>query len=248
MGRLIDWVAPRGPTDAAVKFVTLVLLIVLLNGLFTILRGVQLTWGNDLAAPIVVAAPFVALAMALMAHQRRLERQLAVLASTDMLTGLPNRRAFLALATPAGPGTERKGPAGALLLLDADHFKRINDRHGHAVGDACLAAIADTLRATLRPGDAVGRMGGEEFSVFLPGASREEAARIGERLCRDIAVEAAGIEGRLSVTLSIGAALGSGAEPLDRLMARADDALYRAKAGGRARMAFWDEPPRSEAA
>jgi diguanylate cyclase (GGDEF)-like protein len=123
--------------------------------------------------------------------------------------------------------------------LDADHFKRINDQWGHAAGDACLSAIAERLRACLRPGDLVGRLGGEEFAVFLPSVTAEDAVRVGERLCQAVAVEAEGIEDGLTVTLSAGAALGG--RPFDQLMRQADAALYQAKAQGRARLVVWTD-------
>jgi diguanylate cyclase (GGDEF)-like protein len=118
----------------------------------------------------------------------------------------------------------------------------INDTWGHSVGDVCLAAIADRLRRTLRPGDIAGRLGGEEFSIFLPGATVEQARAIGDRLCRTIAVEAEGADRDVRLTMSIGASFGESSTPLDRLMAQADRALYRAKAEGRARMVFWSDP------
>ena len=238
MMRLVEWVAPRTGADAVLKALAFLTLINGLNWIVTVLvLAVPYRLGADLLSTTAVAAPFVVLIVAVLMHQRRLQHRLTLLATTDALTGLPNRRAFLARTTAATAG----GRAGALLLLDADHFKQINDRWGHAVGDACLSAIGERLRASLRPGDIVGRIGGEEFSIFLPGATREQAEALGARLCEAIGVEALGAEEALGVTLSIGAALGAPGTPLDRLMARADRALYRAKAEGRARVVFCSE-------
>lgn len=243
MVRLVDWVAPRGWGDGVAKTAALVMLIIAFNWVVTVLvRDLPFTVRNHVVDTAVVATPFVAAGMAMLRHLLRLQVQLTLLATTDVLTGLPNRRDFVARASLATQG----GRAGALLLLDADHFKRINDLWGHAVGDACLTAIAARLRAQLRPGDLVGRLGGEEFAAFLPDATREEAAAVGARLCAAIAVEAEAVEEALAVTLSAGAALGDGVTPLDRLMADADRALYEAKARGRARVVVW--PPDEAAA
>ncbi len=247
MIRLVEVVAPRTWLDAAVRGVAFLALILALNWAITALgRGAPFTLRNHVVDTVVIATPFMAFVMAILRHQRQLQAQLVHLATTDMLTGLPNRRDFMSRARLATEG----GRAGALLLLDADHFKRINDAFGHAAGDACLAAIAGRLREGLRPGDLVGRLGGEEFAAFLPGATREGAAEVGARLCAAIAVEAEAAEERLAVTLSAGAALGDGRTPLDRLMADADRALYVAKARGRGLVVVWppDEAPEARAA
>ena len=192
-------------------------------------RILRLPYVFEESAQIIalVSLPVIWLLLMAFRHQKALQDRLALLATTDALTGLPNRRAFLEAAATGG--------GGALLLLDADHFKRVNDAHGHAVGDACLRALADHLRRHLRKGDLVGRLGGEEFALFLPGATRAEAEALGARLCREVAVEA-GSAPPLRLTLSAGAALGTPDLPLDRLMAQADAALYQAKEAGRARL------------
>ena len=237
MIRLVNSIAPRSLSGALLRGVAFLVLVNLMDVLTPWAVGSgHVNPMMDVVDTTVIALPFVTLAMLLL-HQRRLQEQLTVLATTDMLTGLPNRRAFLARAREA----VEDGREGALLILDADHFKRINDAFGHAVGDDCLKAIGEHLRAALRSGDIVGRVGGEEFSIFLPGATRERAAAMGERLCRDIAIEAAGVEAALRVTLSIGVALSEGDAPLDQTMARADQALYRAKAHGRAQIVVWPD-------
>lgn len=234
MGALADWIAPHGWWDGTLKGLLFIGLVNGLNwGLTVGVRGLPYGLTSHLIDATVVATPFTALIMGLLWRERRLRGQLTALATTDLLTGLPNRRDFLARARAATEG----GKAGALLVLDADHFKRVNDTLGHAAGDACLQAIADHLRACLRPGDLVGRLGGEEFAIFLPGAARADAEAVGRRLCHEAA--AAGADERRGVTLSAGAALGERGLPLDRLMARADAALYEAKATGRARLVVW---------
>jgi len=162
------------------------------------------------------------------AHRRR--------STVDPLTGLCNRSALeQRLAELDGlPSSEEEGLSHALLLCDLDHFKRVNDQLGHAAGDAVLQDVAYTMRAALRAGDSIYRVGGEEILVVLPGAGEADAVEIAERLRR--AVRDRRPVG-MPVTVSIGVALsGSGAVDTDDLVGQADAALYAAKAGGRDRV------------
>jgi diguanylate cyclase (GGDEF)-like protein len=158
-------------------------------------------------------------------HRRR--------STLDPLTGLCNRNALeQRLAELNGqPCSPDEGLSHAFLLCDLDHFKRVNDQFGHAAGDAVLQDVAYTMRATLRAGDSIYRVGGEEILVILPGAGYEDAMEIAERL--RVAVRERRPVG-IGVSLSIGVAV---AEPkvvdTDDLLARADAALYAAKASGR---------------
>jgi diguanylate cyclase (GGDEF)-like protein len=162
------------------------------------------------------------------AHRRR--------STLDPLTGLFNRNALeQRLAELDGqPTSEEEGLSHALLLCDLDHFKRVNDQLGHAAGDAVLQDVAYAMRAALRAGDSIYRVGGEEILVVLPGAAETAAVEIAERL-RDAVRERqpVGVE----VTVSIGVAVARPG-PLDteELIGRADAALYAAKAGGRDRI------------
>jgi diguanylate cyclase (GGDEF)-like protein len=159
------------------------------------------------------------------AHRRR--------ATLDPLTGLHNRNALeLRLAELDGqPSAGGRGKSHALLLCDLDHFKEVNDRLGHATGDAVLQDVAYTMRAVLRAGDSIYRIGGEEILVVLPGATEKDAVAIAERLRQ--AVRKRRPSG-VGVTISIGAAL-TKPDRVDTedLVARADAALYMAKAEGR---------------
>ena len=161
----------------------------------------------------------------------------------DPLTGLFNRNALeQRLSELDGqPCDPNLGISHAVLLCDLDHFKRVNDRYGHATGDAVLQDVAYTMRATLRAGDSIYRVGGEEILVILPGASHEDAIEIAERLC--VAVRERRPSG-VTVSLSIGVAV---AEPetidTDDLLARADASLYAAKASGRDRIHVDDCEP-----
>ena len=166
------------------------------------------------------------------AEEAQATQQLRLSAEHDALTGSLNRRALdrvLARAFHASTGIL------SVLFIDIDWFKRVNDTHGHACGDHCLRSIAATLRGELRPGDAVGRYGGEEFLVVLPGQDAAAARVLGERLRR--AVEHTPVMWRgelLALTVSIGLATrGRGEGDPATLLERADSALYRAKREGR---------------
>src|SRR5262249_5609226 len=134
----------------------------------------------------------------------------------------------------------RYGRPLALALIDLDHFKQINDTHGHGVGDAVIRSAVRACLASLRAIDRMGRIGGEEFAVLLPETNREGAAIVAERLRAAVAALAVEIEGAtpIATTASVGvAALGEGdATRIDALIARADRALYAAKRGGRNRV------------
>ncbi|SDB54217.1 diguanylate cyclase (GGDEF) domain-containing protein [Agrobacterium fabrum] len=159
----------------------------------------------------------------------RSERKLLVLANTDPLTGVKNRRFFFQ-TMPAAPD-----PADAAMLLDIDHFKSINDRFGHAVGDSVLQEVARRIGGSIRGGDVLARYGGEEFIIFLPGAGVDKACMIGERIRDAVAINEVDCGGlRVGVTISIGvAATGDMRCDLQMLAEKADRALYRAKTEGR---------------
>jgi diguanylate cyclase (GGDEF)-like protein len=168
-------------------------------------------------------------------------------AATDGLTGLPNKRAVTdALKRTFAQAATTQAPL-ALLLLDLDHFKQINDQRGHAVGDQVLANVGATLRSVLRARDFAGRNGGEEFAVLLPDTEIGAALEIAERVRATVAeISLPGTD--VSVTASIGVAGFPGqASTLDRLERLADAALYLAKRQGRNRVEL-AEPPLADAA
>ncbi|MEG3152649.1 diguanylate cyclase [Sphingomonas sp. ZT3P38] len=168
-------------------------------------------------------------------HRKLREDELRRAASTDPLTGLLNRRAFRHKVKEA-LGHAPDHPA-TLGLLDLDYFKRVNDTYGHAAGDAALIMLADLLRENLRPGDAIGRIGGEEFGLLLAGLSVAEAGQVCERLCRTLAERPVpGIEEPLLITASMGLRALSAGTTIDEAFRAADIALYAAKARGRNRI------------
>ncbi|WP_296765219.1 diguanylate cyclase [Sediminimonas sp.] len=163
-------------------------------------------------------------------------------ALTDPLTGLYNRRYAMPQLESMADAARAAGHDLAVMIADLDHFKAINDRHGHAAGDAVLQALAGHLRGTLRGDDLLARIGGEEFLIAMPGIARKQAQRIARRLCRQVAAlpcPVAGIAAPLRVTMSVGVAMGPGADtlmPVEALLDQADRALYGAKARGRNRV------------
>jgi diguanylate cyclase (GGDEF)-like protein len=164
-------------------------------------------------------------------------------AMLDPLTGVWNRRGLLSENERVFPQSGRQGPEVAVLLVDLDNFKSINDRFGHAFGDRVLQIFADTARRAVRGTDFVGRLGGEEFAVVLYGLARERALTVAERIRSAFAEEAETIEGRnVGATVSIGLALHDGSTmAFTELLWKADRALYRAKEGGRNRVE-WSVP------
>lgn len=168
---------------------------------------------------------------------RRSERRLHELACTDPLTQLRNRRFMMEVAQHEAAVFERDGRPLSILLGDVDHFKRINDHHGHAVGDEALRAIARVLREGVREVDHVARWGGEEFLVLLPSTELDEALQVAERL--RVAVQAlAEVDGRrgLGLSITLGLAELQQGEGIEQALVRADRALYDGKQGGRNRV------------
>lgn len=186
-------------------------------------------------AALAVLAGVSALTLWSVLRVLRRRRRLAELAMRDELTGMPNRRAVLAFAHEQFRVCRRVGLPLSVALLDLDHFKRINDRHGHAVGDRVLVAFAAVARGVLRGQDRLGRYGGDEWLLVMPGAGPERIAQVFERL-RDALSghQIDGLPAPHGLTLSMGAAgLADSFETLETLIEEADRQLYRAKAGGR---------------
>lgn len=167
-----------------------------------------------------------------------LHQQLQTAACTDAKTGLLNATAWHREAASIISRVRRGGDPLAVLIADVDHFKQVNDSHGHLVGDQVLIGVAGTLRTQVRESDLVGRFGGEEFVVLLPRTEGAEARHIAERLRTRVAsLSLAGHESSVRVTISIGVALlGTHGDDLVELLAAADLSLYRAKAAGRDRV------------
>ena len=180
---------------------------------------------------------------------RKANEALASLARTDALTGLPNRRALEDELTRSAARASRDGTWLSLLALDVDFFKSFNDKHGHAAGDAVLATVGRVLLEQCRKGDMPARYGGEEFTVVLPNTNPLGANVVAERIRRAFEASETEFEGKtLKITMSVGVASAQGiaTNPVTVLAARADEALYRAKRGGRNRVANTGLPAHGE--
>ena len=194
---------------------------------------------------VVLALAFNAMLTVLVVA--RLFAQLQLLSHRDGLTGLLNRRAMQEALDAQMQRGRRSGEAFVLMMLDADHFKAINDQHGHAVGDLVLKHLSTLLHSGMREVDRLARFGGEEFLVLLPGVTLTDAIPVAERLRALVAgtpLADSGMPITVSVSVSIGIAEWGGVhEDLSRLLVRADAALYQAKQRGRDRVALADEAP-----
>ena len=166
------------------------------------------------------------------------ETKLVEMATQDFLTGLLNRRETFRRLDEELQRSRRLAFPFSVLLLDLDHFKQVNDIHGHSAGDLVLQTVASVLRKGVRPYDLCCRHGGEEFLVVLPETALTGAAGIAERLRSDIEQQVISLPAgqTLQVTASIGAAALAGDETIDQLIIRADEAMYQAKQGGRNRV------------
>lgn len=174
-----------------------------------------------------------------MEQRRGLEQELWALAHLDPLTGLPNRRAFRDAALLKLAEAQTAHRPCAIITIDIDHFKRVNDAYGHGAGDTVLRRVADIIKAPLRPNTDIGaRMGGEEFTVLLPDTDTEAAIAFAEKLRRRIEQTVVVVgEHEIRPTISLGVALNRKSADLDDLIDRADRALYTAKRTGRNKVA-----------
>jgi diguanylate cyclase (GGDEF)-like protein len=185
------------------------------------------------------AGPFAGSLGFVLTCGEKLGHQLFHLSMTDSLTGVPNRRAFLETLERSLASGARHARAVAVMVVDVDHFKRVNDEAGHLVGDQALIKVAQRLADAVRAEDMVGRIGGEEFGVIQIGADLEAASAAAERLRLSIAETPVTVDDRaFSLTVSVGVAVTEEPdEEPEELLARADRLLYSAKAAGRNRIA-----------
>lgn len=194
---------------------------------------------DELRARLLVGRRFAELNRKLLETQRELQRQ----ALTDPLTHIMNRRAILGRLTEELARAPRQGLPLSIGVMDIDHFKLVNDRYGHAGGDSVLQTVVERSLRALRAYDALGRVGGEEFLIVMPGVGAQDASIVLERIrhsIRQTIIELQGVE--ITVTVSIGGAVNGGETP-EELLHLADEALYRAKGEGRDRVVM---APRKE--
>jgi diguanylate cyclase (GGDEF)-like protein len=186
-------------------------------------EGQALMVNADLLTMVVLAVAMASLSHAVGAAWRHAERQTRILAETDSLTGIANRRVFLERLELMAEDVRQQF---ALLMLDLDDFKRLNDEFGHLHGDDVLARVAQLLKENVRPGDEVARYGGEEFVIVMPNTTLSEATSIAERL-REVVFEAT------PTSVSIGCAVRQRGEAANSVLKRADDLLLAAKRTGK---------------
>ncbi len=186
----------------------------------------------------IVAAPLVAICMAMVTHMEKLQRQMARIAGTDMLTNLPNRRTFMGHVEAAISA----GQADVLMIVDADHFKRVNDTFGHAAGDLALVCVAEHLRHVIGPKDKIARLGGEEFGLLIRAQPKASAHLLGAKIAAGVAFHLPEHAADVTLTLSIGATELQPHDTSQNAFERADNALYDAKSAGRARMVYYAPP------
>jgi diguanylate cyclase (GGDEF)-like protein len=198
----------------------------------------------------MLGVPFVTFAFVicymLLSRWKRREAQAQRLAVTDPLTGVANRRAFLDTLEREYARAQRDQSSMAVVMLDLDHFKNTNDSHGHAAGDAVLCHAAAVLGGVVREVDSVGRLGGEEFAILLPGATASEAMDVAERcraaLCRaPVMHEGAPVD--VTASLGVCGLPANTVQRASRFLELADQALYAAKDGGRNRVVCYQDSP-----
>lgn len=199
-----------------------------------VFSSVWLTVMSFEALLFTIAIAFILLAMA----KERTEFRHKTAALVDPLTGIANRRAFLSEGTQIMRRQVLNGRAGAVLLFDLDHFKSINDRFGHAIGDRVLQVFAESANGGMRTSDLIGRIGGEEFAAVLYDVDRERALITAERVRSAFAAAAVEVDGRpVMATVSVGMVFNEDATfDVAALLAQADQALYHAKERGRNRV------------
>jgi diguanylate cyclase len=192
----------------------------------------------DIFVPIGLAVPMLLFLTIKLRELAIAQFELAKLASTDGLTSVLNRRAFTTLveAYLTEVRAQHRELKGALLVVDADHFKSINDRYGHDRGDEALKLIAGSIKGMLRSADLVGRIGGEEFAVFLPGSTPDQAASVAERIRKTVADSDFAPAGGNILSVSVGGAVFEHRLPFNELFRIADQQLYVAKNTGRNRV------------
>jgi diguanylate cyclase (GGDEF)-like protein len=223
-----------------------------LHGTFTCFRVLLFTggaigpmfahvWWNNAQLILVeqlIMSPLVGLGILLLVNEKHVSK-LKVLAEQDFLTGIFNRRAFLGALQRACHQTQKAKQPLSILVMDVDHFKNINDTHGHSVGDEVLKKITALINGSLRHGDVLGRVGGEEFAVFLPNTDANAALAIAQRIRAKVCSEPLMLDSTPIVcSVSIGVSVLKAGDSMDAALRHGDRAMYLAKTHGRNRVEY----------
>lgn len=239
MERFVAILVPHGWLDMAGRM-SLVMIVIATWAFFShyvVFQAYYPTKAHYLAHILLVSFPPLLVTFRLLVYLNVLQQRLERLAATDVLTGLANRRAFFERA-----GAEQRRRGGVAMVLDVDHFKHINDTYGHNVGDRCLVALSDLMRAETRDTDIVGRLGGEEFAVFLVDAPLDKAREMGERFADGVQFSIGDDADDVRITASVGAAGMCDEADIHTMISRADSMMYEAKRAGRAQLLIWEAP------
>lgn len=186
---------------------------------------------------LLTCLPFLVVAIKMLQLHLTQHARLVGAADTDMLTKVPSRRSFFRQVEASLPA-----PGAIMMVIDIDHFKKVNDTFGHAFGDHCLISIANELKPILADSYVMARLGGEEFGIFIRDGNIERARCIGAMICAGVRLQIPDGQKRLHVTSSVGATIATPTDGIKELLSRADYALYRAKDEGRARMVLDTDP------
>ena len=248
---LINWLEKFGHAKsvAILSVCATIAAVVVTSGVILALNSVGFDIRLHLAVPLAIIVPLVVtpliswVPVGLTLRTFSLEKEMRNLASYDSLTGLLSRHAFLENAGRAISLANRNEAAFAVLIIDLDHFKKINDKYGHPAGDAVLKLFADVVNSVARRSDISGRLGGEEFAMLLPNTDTEKAQEFCERLHQEIGKAVLKYQDsiiRYTVSIGLTAARHGELESIENLLAHADLALYQAKRDGRNRTAVFN--------
>ncbi len=232
--------------SAIVSSISIIVPVTVVGTIMSLVPGmpfVAIAFGVSIAflIPLFIAPPLSYLFISVLRMQSETIRRVDEHVRFDMLTGALNRSHFL-------DSIRARAATGMLLIVDADHFKAVNDKLGHAAGDEALCILVHSMISSIGPKGIVGRLGGEEFGVFLPGLNTDNGAVMADRICANVRALDMIVDGKpLKMTISIGGTLHHQRYTIGHSLKVADERLYKAKQAGRDRFILCDDPPQKAA-